>query len=132
MKKTQKRIRLMVLLTLVVAMLFTTVVIAGSPGATFSFTFGNGTPNAQRGTKTDAGDPSGNYASVRVNGYNGIDYAYLWVTTSGGSVCTGDKYVGSTGLYEIPYTVAVTNGTLYLRASSPSVGGGGMSGTWYP
>ena len=81
MKKTQKRIRSMILLTLVVAMLLTTVVIAGSPGSVFSFTFGSGTPSPQRGTKTDAGESSGNYASVRVNGIQGISHAYLWITT---------------------------------------------------
>lgn len=132
MEKTKKRIRSMVLLTLVVAMLLTTVVIAGSPGSDFSFIFGSGTPSPQRGTKTDAGESSGNYASVRVNGIGGVSYAYLWVQTAYGTVCTGKKYVESTGRYELPYTLAVTNGTLYLCASTPSVSGGGMTGTWYP
>lgn len=132
MKKTKKRIRVVVLLVLVVATLLTTVAIAGSPGVGFSFVFGSGTPSPQRGTKTDAGQSSGNYASVRVDGFGGVSYAYLWVKTDYGTVCTSRKYVESTGLYELPYTSAVTNGTLYLCASSPFVSGGGMTGTWYP
>lgn len=132
MKKTKKRIRLMVLLVLVAATLLTTVAIAGSPGVNFNFAFGNGSSPSKSGTKTDAGEPSGNYSSVRVNGIGGIDYAYLWVTTTYGSACTKDKYIDSTGLYELPYTIAVTNGTLYLRGSSPDVNGGGVYGVWYP
>lgn len=133
MKKTRKRVRLMALMALAVVTLLTTVAIAGSPGHAFSFTFdGNGLPSPQSGQKTDAGESTGNYASARVSGIGGVAYAYLWVTTSSGAVCTDDKYVGSTGLYELPYTKAVTNGTLYLRASSPFVSGGGMNGTWYP
>lgn len=133
MKKTKKRVRSVALLALAVVTLLTTVAIAGSPGRTFSFTFNsNGLPAPQSGLKTDAGEATGNYASARVSGIGGVAYAYLWVTTPGGVVCTNDKYVGSAGLYELPYTKAVTNGTLYLRASSPSVSGGGMNGTWYP
>lgn len=133
MKKTRKRVRLMALMALAVVTLLTTVAIAGSPGRTFKFTFdSNGLPAPQGGLKTDAGEATGNYASARVSGIGGVAYAYLWVTTPDGTVCTNDKYVGSAGLYELPYTRAVTNGTLYLRASSPSVSGGGMNGTWYP
>lgn len=133
MKKTRKRVRLMALMALAVVTLLTTVAIAGSPGRVFSFIFdGNGLPAPQSGLKTDAGEPTGNYASIRVSGMGGVRYAYLWVTTAGGTVCTADQYVESTGLYELSYTKAVTNGTLYLRASSPFVSGGGMNGTWYP
>ncbi len=133
MKKTKKRVRSVVLLVLAVVTLLTTVAIAGSPGRIFSFTFdGNGLPAPQSGLKTDAGEPTGNYASIRVSGMVGVSYAYLWVKTAGGTVCTNDKYVDSTGLYELSYTKAVTNGTLYLCASSPFVSGGGMDGTWYP
>lgn len=133
MKKTKKRVRSVALLVLAVVTLLTTVAIAGSPGRVFSFIFdGNGLPAPQSGLKTDAGEPTGNYASIRVSGMGGVSYAYLWVTTAGGTVCTDDQYVESTGLYELSYTKAVTNGTLYLRASSPFVSGGGMNGTWYP
>lgn len=133
MKKTRKRVRLMALMALAVVTLLTTVAIAGSPGRRFSFTFdGNGLPSPQSGQKTDAGESTGNYASARVSGIGGISYAHLWVKTPSGMVCTDDQYVDSAGLYELPYTKAVTNGTLYLCASSPSVSGGGMNGTWYP
>ena len=89
----------------------------------------------QEGTKSDAGTTSGNHASVRVTGIMGIRYAYLWVGTyssASNKGYTSTKYVDSTGLYELNYTTAVTNGTLYLHATTPNVGGGGMGGTWYP
>ena len=118
MDKSRKRMRS--------AMLLTTVALAASGGEARP---------PQGGTKSDAGTTSGNHASVRVTGIMGIDYAYLWVGTyscRSDEGYTSTKYVDSTGLYELNYTTAVTNGTLYLHAMTPEVGGGGMGGTWYP
>ena len=130
MNKSRKRMRSVMLLT--------TVALAGSAGATFNFSFGASGGEArppQEGTKSDAGTTSGNHASVRVTGIMGIRYAYLWVGTyssASNKGYTSTKYVDSTGLSELNYTTAVTNGTLYLHATTPNVGGGGMGGTWYP
>lgn len=117
--------------------LLLTVAWAGSPPASFSFSFNyDGQIRIDEGQKTDAGETSGNHATVATTTWffeNASSSVTYWVELEGGIVVTENKPVYGSGTVEMPYRYSVTDGYLYLCGKGNTRGGaGGIAGTWYP
>ncbi len=119
-------------LILVVIFVMATTVWAGSNGVKFGWSFGS-VPSTQesRAYKSDAGTSSGNHASVYIQGYSGTCKVDTAVYTVNNKRVTGNYRIEGRTSLDMPYTSAVTNGTLILRGVN-QYGNGGMSGVWYP
>lgn len=132
MKAIIKRYSARLALLLVAAALLTATVWAGSPEEPFNWSFGSAaTVNRSQGKKTDAGETTGNYASVDVDSFYGTCRVNFSVWTLNGVQVTDSKLVTGATSFRLYYEEAVTNGYLYLYGVNSS-GNGGMSGSWYP
>lgn len=120
-------------LLLVAVILLTATVWAGSAKVYFGWSF-NASPsiNTSRAYKSDAGSSSGNYASVYVESFYGLnDGVSFEVRSIDGNAVTGSRRVTGVCNFNLIYEESVTNGYLYLHGTS-NIGNGGLSGCWYP
>lgn len=131
MSKRTKRWAVCTVLVIVIMGMLSLTAFAGSPAKPFSFTYNTThTVLTSTGTKTDAGTPSGNYASVDDQSHSsGLQVTFAVTTTSGVAV-TGSRTVTGATYFDLYYTTAVTNGSLVLRGLC--AGTGTCSGVWYP
>lgn len=134
MKLNFKRVLSSLLVLLVLCTMVGLTALAGSPAVSFSFAFSEeGENDYIIGQKTDAGTSSGNYATLGVhNCWVTGGTPYVQVKNSTGTLAfTAVWGITETGTYNMPYTVAITNGYLRLYGWS-EIGACSISGNWYP
>ena len=128
-----KRFFSSLLVLAVLAGLLGLTALAGSDSFSFSFAFSDeGQSDKAVGYKSDAGESSGNYATVAARtcwAVNGTPV--LQVKTDNGVAVTAAFSITSTGTYNMGYQVSVTNGTIYLHGRSTG-GACGVTGDWWP